>query len=88
MATDYIGTAEAGRIIGREKKTVQRLWRAGRLDGYMQHTIGGSPSRLMISRESAEAFLAREMSQRSPVQAAQRGLPTGVLRRPARRRAA
>lgn len=67
-----VDTKEAARLLRRHPKTVQKLWRAGKLRGRMEQTIGGHPFRLWITKESIEARLREEA--RSPLDRARRGL--------------
>ena len=71
--TTEVTTREAGRLLKRHPKSVQALWRAGKLRGRMETTVGGHPCRLWITRESIDARLRDEA--RSPLDRARRGLP-------------
>ena len=68
-----VGTREAADLLRVCTRSVQELWRAGKLKGRMQLTVGGRPYKLWITRESIEARLRQEA--RPPLDRARRGLP-------------
>ena len=62
-AKPVISTTEAGRILGKHKKTIVTLWRAGQLAGYMDRTVNGRPSAVKIYVDSVHAYQRRRESE-------------------------